>query len=111
MDIELSIKKSYVTKSLKALAFSVVVAMFMGCGNKSNSDLPDVDSYPVAEISEGLAQAAQTYSEVYEFHDSLAIVKGGLSSYGVIDRNGNLVIPCDYTALEKCGPCVLCLPV
>lgn len=104
MDIELSIKKSYVTKSLKALAFSVVVAMFMGCGNKSNSDLPDVDSYPVAEISEGLAQAAQTYSEVYEFHDSLAIVKGGLSSYGVIDRNGNLVIPCDYTALEKCGP-------
>ena len=102
MDIELLIKKSYVKKSLKTLAFSVVVTLFVGCGKKSNSDLPNVDSYPVAEISEGLAQAAQTYSEVSVFHDSLAIVKGA-ASYGVIDRNGNLVIPCEYTALEPCG--------
>lgn len=94
MDIELSIKKSYVTKSLKALAFSVVVAMFMGCAGR--------DNYPVVEISEELTQAVQAFSEVSEFHDSLAVVSDG-SYYGVIDMKGNTVIPCEYHNLEPCG--------
>lgn len=87
----------------RTTAILAIVALFAGCGNRTNVDVYDVENYPVAEISEGLTQAAQTFSEVYEFHDSLAIVKGGLSCYGVIDREGNLVIPCEYTELERCG--------
>lgn len=97
-------KSTNVIKLWKTFIPSAIVAMLIGCGKKDgNKDaIYDVDNYPVAEISEGLAQAAQTFSEVFEFHDSLAIVKGG-SYYGVIDRNGNLVIPCEYNNLERCG--------
>ena len=79
-----------------------IVALLAGCGNKSNSNIYDVDSYPVAEISEGLAQAVQNFSMIHEFHDSLAIVQND-SYYGAIDIDGNMVIPCEYTYLKPCG--------
>jgi len=81
-----------------------IVTLLAGCGKKGGNDdkLYDVENYPVAEISKGLAQIAPTFSEVYEFHGGLAIVRGG-SYYGAIDRDGNMVIPCEYTQLEPCG--------
>ena len=65
-------KSTNVIKLWKTFIPSAIVAMLIGCGKKDgNKDaIYDVDNYPVAEISEGLAQAAQTFSEVFEFHDS-----------------------------------------
>lgn len=65
------------------------IVLLASCGGKGGSIVPesDLENYPVAEISKGLADAAPTYSEVYEFHDGLAKVKGG-SDYGMIDKEG-----------------------
>lgn len=80
------------------------IVLLASCGGKGGSIAPesDLENYPVAEISKGLADAAPTYSEVYEFHDGLAKVKGG-SDYGMIDKDGNLVIPCKYGMIEPHG--------
>lgn len=83
---------------------AAAMILLASCGGKGGAISPesDIENYPIAEISKGLADAAQTYSEVAEFHDGLAIVKGG-DDYGIIDKDGNQVVPCKYGRIEKIG--------
>ena len=48
---------------------------------------------------EGLAKACLNYDKVCPFHDGRAIVEKG-GKYGVIDKQGNEVIPCKYNLIR-----------
>lgn len=79
----------------------IIIGMLASCTGKSgnsSSKKSSASDYPIVEISEGLAKAAPAYSQVYEFHGGYAMVRGG-ESYGLIDKNGKLVVPCDYASL------------
>lgn len=98
-----------VKKSLLKLAIPmVVIGMLASCNNKpgGSSKKSSASDYPVVEISEGLTKATNAYSVVYEFHDSYAKVRGG-ESYGLIDRDGNMVLPCNYNSLKLYGKVAL----
>ncbi len=99
------VKKSII---LKVAVPMVVIGMLASCNSKpgGSSKKSSASDYPVVEMSEGLAKAAQAYSQVYEFHDGYAKVRGG-DFYGMIDKDGNLVVPCDYASLTTFGKILL----
>lgn len=99
------VKKSIV---LKVAVPMVVIGMLASCNSKpgGSSKESSASDYPVVEISEGLAKATNAYSAVYEFHDGYAKVRGG-DSYGLIDKEGNSVLPCNYSSLTLYGKVAL----
>lgn len=99
-------KKSFL---LRLAVPVMVIGMLASCNGKSggsSSKKSSASDYPVVEISEGLMKATNAYSQVYEFHDGYAKVRGGYS-YGIIDREGNAVLPCDYSDLVLYGKVAL----
>lgn len=100
------VKKSFL---LRLMVPMVVIGMLASCNGKSGGSSlkkSSASNYPVVEISEGLSKATNVYSQVYEFQDGYAKVRGG-DFYGLIDKNGKAVLPCDYSSLNLYGKVAL----
>lgn len=93
---------------LKLTIPMLVISQLTSCNGKSggSSNKSSASDYPVVEISEGLARATKAYSQVYEFHDGYAKVRVD-QSYGLIDKDGNQVLPCNYSSIIVYGEVAL----
>ena len=82
------------TKLLFASLIWCVISTLVSCDNGV--------SYPVVEISQGLKDVVNndTYRTYGSFHHGLAIVMNSSEQYGLIDMNGQEVVPCKYISLD-----------
>lgn len=57
--------------------------------------------YPVTKITPGLKKAMSKYTHAHSgFHHGLAIVENGSEKQGLINLNGEEVVPCEYNTIH-----------
>lgn len=82
----------------KIALISCIALCMLSCGTKKSDTENDRDKESkTATITPKFREKIQSCSRVFDFHDGAAIVADEDYSFGLIDVDGNELVPCEYS--------------